>query len=331
MSFYKSMMAGIDPLLNGVVFEEDGGGGGGDFGEDGFNSEGFNAEGFNADGYNGEGFNSDGYNSDGLDSSGKAKGGDGGDGWRDGITDTDHRAIADRFNSPADAIKSIADLRKLQSTSIRVPGEDAKPEDIAKYHKALGVPDSPEGYELKMPEGVDATDDDKAYQGKLAEIFHKAGISKAAAGKLNELHNELAAEAEEAQEAEDKRFVAETEAALTKKWGKDMERNKNLAGRFAKFAFGSNFEAAGKMELANGRFLLDDPIMMEMMAAGGIEMDEDGFHRMDPEGAEGLKEEYATLSKDIMKAHDAGDHVLAQKLSDKRSVLSHKIHGNKPI
>jgi hypothetical protein len=37
---------------------------------------------------------------------------------------------------------------------LTVPGEDAKPEEIAAYHKAIGVPDNADGYVIDLPEGV---------------------------------------------------------------------------------------------------------------------------------------------------------------------------------
>jgi hypothetical protein len=37
---------------------------------------------------------------------------------------------------------------------IKVPAEGAKPEEISAYHKAIGVPEAVDGYEVKGPEGV---------------------------------------------------------------------------------------------------------------------------------------------------------------------------------
>lgn len=328
MSFYKSMMAGLDPLLAGIVFEEEGGGGGGEFGEDGFNSEGFNAEGFNSDGYNSDGFNSEGYNSDGLDSNGKAKGDGVETSWRDSITDEGLKPIAERFNSPTDVVKAVSDLRKQVSTSIRIPGEDAKPEDIAKFHKALGVPDSPSDYKFNIPEGREATDADTAFHGKLAEIFHKSGIPAAAAGQLNELWNELTVQAEEAQATADKKLVEETSSALQTKWGTDFERNKNLASRAAKYLSGDSFEALQQLEMKDGRFFLDSPIAMEMLAKAGAEMDEDGFQKMDPEGAASIQSEINTLNQELHEAHLAGNTKKAGELNTKVQALYQKLHGS---
>ncbi len=317
MSFYKAMMAGFEPLLAGVVFEGEGGGGD-DFGEDGFNS----------DGYNSDGFNSDGYNADGLDSGGKAKDASGDVSWRDGIANEEHKAIADRYNSPSDIAKAVFDLRQQVSTSIRIPGEDAKPEDIVKFNKALGVPDTPGDYKFQMPEGKNATEADVAFQGQLADIFHKSGIPASAAGKLNDLWNDLTGQAEEAQLTADKQFVEETEKALQTKWGTDFDRNKNLSSRAAKYLLGDNFEAAQQLEMKDGRFLLDHPVFMEMLAKAGAEMDEDGFQKMDPEGAASIQEDIKAINQELHDAHAAGDMKKAGELNTKVQALYQKLHGS---
>ena len=59
---------------------------------------------------------------------------------------------------------------------IKIPGADAKPEEIAAYHKTIGVPDSPDKYELEIPQDPV----DKAGFETIANIVkaeaHKADI-----------------------------------------------------------------------------------------------------------------------------------------------------------
>jgi hypothetical protein len=60
-----------------------------------------------------------------------------------GVKDPNHLAQLLRDNQKA-----------ARAGGIKVPGEGAKPEEIAAYHKAIGVPEKVEGYEFAMPEGV---------------------------------------------------------------------------------------------------------------------------------------------------------------------------------
>lgn len=60
---------------------------------------------------------------------------------------------------------------------IKVPGEGAQAEEVTAFHRAIGVPEKAEGYEIKGPEGVALND---AVLGQLAEAGVKHGIPKAA-------------------------------------------------------------------------------------------------------------------------------------------------------
>lgn len=62
-----------------------------------------------------------------------------------------------------------------------VPGEGAKPEEIAAFHKALGVPDKPDDYKFDTPENVKLDGDRIAAWRKT---LHEAGVSQAQANKI---------------------------------------------------------------------------------------------------------------------------------------------------
>jgi hypothetical protein len=76
--------------------------------------------------------------------------------------------------------KKIDDVVKGQGY-IRLPGQDAKPEDIQAFNKAVGVPDNADGYEFtrpKLPEGMTY---DEAYEKAAKGFFHQIGMPKALA------------------------------------------------------------------------------------------------------------------------------------------------------
>lgn len=246
--------------------------------------------------------------------------------WRDGITDENLRSVAERFSSPTDAIKAVADLRKQVSTSIRMPGKDATTEDIQKFYKALGVPDAPEGYQFQMPEGKTATEFDKAFQAQMAKVFHETGISAQAASKLNVAWNGIQQQAEQAMIEADKQFATQAESQLRQEWGQDYQRNVALASRAAADLF-DDMESAKKIEMKDGRFLLDHPIMVKMLAKVGGEMAEDGFRRMDSSEAATLQQQVDDLAKQKFDAYNKGDRALANRLSAQEQKLLERIHG----
>lgn len=199
--------------------------------------------------------------------------------WRTGITDPDAKEFASRLTTPADAVKVALDLRKLNSGMVKVPGKDATAEDKAKFNKAIGVPETVEGYTFDL--GREATDADKAIQGSLAKIAFEAGVPGAAMTALSKAVTELAV----AQKAEENRVAVAAreanEAALRKEWGADYERNKTLATRAVQ-AFGevkSHPEVVEFFEktLVNGQKLGDHPIMVRMLGNIGNRMGEGEF------------------------------------------------------
>lgn len=199
--------------------------------------------------------------------------------WRASITDPDAVEFAKRIASPADAVKVALDLRKLNGTMIKVPGKDATAEEKAKFNKAIGVPETVEGYKFEL--GREPTEADKAIQGNLAKVALENGIPANAMTALSKAVTELAT----AQRAEENRVaVAAREAnetALRKEWGADYEANKNLATRAVQ-AFGeikSHPEVIEFFEktMVNGQKLGDHPIMVRMLGNIGRRMGEGDF------------------------------------------------------
>lgn len=60
------------------------------------------------------------------------------------------------FKTADDVAKSYREAEKAihSKGGITVPGEGAKPEEIAAFNKAIGVPEKVDGYEFSLPEGV---------------------------------------------------------------------------------------------------------------------------------------------------------------------------------
>jgi len=119
---------------------------------------------------------------------------------------------------------------KIPEGYVRVPGEDAKPEDLAAFHKALGVPEDPAGYgfdQVKLPEGVEL---DAQRVAALAPVMQKMGITPKAAKALAEADAAYAATQAEALAEQYAKEINDGRTALDKKWEAnkravaDMER-----------------------------------------------------------------------------------------------------------
>jgi len=62
-------------------------------------------------------------------------------------------AIKD-YNDLGSLVKSHIEQGKIVGSSIRIPGADAKPEEISAYHSKLGRPEAAEKYEYAPPENL---------------------------------------------------------------------------------------------------------------------------------------------------------------------------------
>ena len=104
-------------------------------------------------------------------------------GWFDALPDglKSEKSLETFKGKPISAlVESHVNAQKLIGGSLRVPGKDAKPEDVAKFREEayakLGRPESPEKYNVKLPsvEGVEVSQDHlKAF----LPVAHKLGLN----------------------------------------------------------------------------------------------------------------------------------------------------------
>lgn len=103
------------------------------------------------------------------------------EGWTARLPDElgEYRNGLGKFKTLGDFVKSYQGLEKMLGKSAQgtfVPNEDSTPEEISAYRRAIGVPESADGYQLKpegLPDGL-LWDDDTARA--AAEIAHKYNV-----------------------------------------------------------------------------------------------------------------------------------------------------------
>ncbi len=69
------------------------------------------------------------------------------------------------WKEPGDALKAYGELEKKlgdPDSLLRIPGDNASAEELAAFHKRLGVPDTPDGYQFTKPDDVEDYDDNIA-------------------------------------------------------------------------------------------------------------------------------------------------------------------------
>jgi hypothetical protein len=163
------------------------------------------------------------------------------EGWFNDVKDSSldpYRSMAAQFKDLPSMLKSMHDTKAALSQRtegmVRIPGKDATPDEISAYHRAIGVPESPDKYQIQpptqLPEGVEFRPEALT---QFAEFAHKAGIP-------NEVANQLIAFQAQVESAEVTRLKSEHDAAvqaqekqLQQEWGGQWEQKNMLAKRAA--------------------------------------------------------------------------------------------------
>lgn len=196
--------------------------------------------------------------------------------WLDGLSEG-NRALAQNkgWTDLNKVLTGYAELEAFQGQSIRVPAEDASPEERERFLARLGRPENAEHYEFKRPEGLSP---DLPYNDGLAQAakpwLHQAGLSQKQAEIIHDGFARFAgARAQAAREAQ-ARAVEETHDVLVREWGPmESERfrtNLALASRaVAKLGLGEALARANIL-LADGA--VTDPQMVKAFAAVGEAM-----------------------------------------------------------
>ena len=163
--------------------------------------------------------------------------------WRQKASGNDEKILKtlERYNSPADVAKALVELRgKLSSgeykRNVTPPIDD--PEAMKVWRTENGIPESPEGYEVKLGDGIVMGDADKPYVDEFVKSMHAKNMPPSAVNEaLNAyfaMQNRQAAEMVK----EDRAFQQQAEEALRQEWGHEYLPNYNMAKEFATQKFG---------------------------------------------------------------------------------------------
>jgi hypothetical protein len=142
------------------------------------------------------------------------------------------------------------ELEKAHSAAVRLPGPDAKPEEVRAFRDKLGLPKDVAGYaEVKIPE-VEGISPDLPALEQAKAVALAEGISPATLQKLVNWQYEREKSAQQ-------RLIASWDPAkeeLEQEWGANYERNVGLARDGLAYAFGAEWEQGefGKLFGASG-------------------------------------------------------------------------------
>lgn len=214
------------------------------------------------------------------------------------------KTLAD-FKDVGALAKSYVETKRLVGDAVRVPKADAKPEDIAAFHRKLGVPESPDKYDVKLPEmPKDFPAWNEAYVADFKTAAHRAGLTPSQvqsviqwyAGNQLQVHGETSsAQAAKAKEAE-AACVAELEKTWGPQGGLPWKRELGRAWNVTKMLFGTD-TPEGEMFEMHG----NNPKLLLKLASLAPELGEDRFI----DGDTSVAQDDATLSAKIEETRNA--------------------------
>jgi hypothetical protein len=248
--------------------------------------------------------------------------------WRDLIKDEKMREQSERFDGPQALLEGLNKLQGEVSQRIKLLGDDPSDEDMAKYRKALNVPDTVDGYSYEPPEGVEWDDNAHSTLNAFSEIFHRNNIPAAAAQDIVNSYEAAAQAAYKTQEDDLQKYQDEASAELKRQWGKDYEANVNMITQVIESA-GEDFKAFTGEVTAGGGRIGDNPAFMDFMAKYARSVSE---HELTlgayGDTAQTIKEQIETMEREKPPGSAASHDPAHQK---KLRELYDKLYGSEPI
>jgi hypothetical protein len=137
-----------------------------------------------------------------------------------------------RYGTLDEAVKAgIEAQKKLAATrSVAKPGPDSTPEELAAYRAANGIPESPDKYEVALPNGIVVGDDDKPFLDAFLNTAHGLNLTPEQVNSLAATQLELKekeVQARALRDLESKEKAAE-ELRSPDVWGSEVKLNVNL-------------------------------------------------------------------------------------------------------
>ena len=133
------------------------------------------------------------------------------------------------FKDVGSLAKSYVETKRLVGAKqgVTVPGADAKPEDVAAYRKAIGVPDTPEGYTIKPHAMMMHSEWNKEAQAGFLKLAHEQGMPPAAVEKVLHWYGDFVAGQVKSNDV----MAAEARGELRVAWGPNFDVYMGAANR----------------------------------------------------------------------------------------------------
>ncbi len=184
------------------------------------------------------------------------------------------------------ADSKISELGEKAKGMVKVPGKDAKADDVAAFDKAWGVPEKAEQYEFKRGEGYQPTELEKLFDGKAKDVLKGKHFSQEQVDAVVELDNMRQELVNQHTEQAVKQSAEKAQDALRIAWGVN-EYAPQIAAiqRYVDDVYkpmaGGKGDSFLDRRFADGTCLGEDPDFLKFMAQNVVNpwMDDNGMPR----------------------------------------------------
>lgn len=230
-------------------------------------------------------------------------------------------AIKD-YNDLGSLVKSHIELGKSLGTSVRIPGEDAKPEEVGAFHQKLGRPEAADKYEYAGPENLsEKFQTDETMIGEFRKLAFDNGLTSKQFSAVTGFYNGILTKSAEGFPSADS-----TEKLLQGEWKENYEGNMAAARKaVAHFSQGNDF-ADWLDESGFGNL----PQMARMLSNVGKTLGESQVPAGIPQGevaANEAKEKIAAVMNDKTHPYHDRNNIGHKQAVEDMAGLYRKAHG----
>lgn len=196
--------------------------------------------------------------------------------WRDNLPDDlkGDKSLATISDIPHLA-RQYVEAQKYNVGALRMPGANAKPEEIDAFHAKLGRPASPEGYTINTPALPEGIEWDTKLETDFRGVAHRLGLTPTQVQGLVDFEGRRTLGAIQARTS----GAEATVTALREEMGAGFERNLEVAGRAVRWAGGDDLVA-----VLNRTGAGNEPAVIKAFVKLGLTLVEDGAISGDVEG-----------------------------------------------
>lgn len=190
--------------------------------------------------------------------------------WRQKYAGEDEKLLKrlERYASPKAALDALLEAQKKISAGDFKKGlpENATEEQVAAWRKENGLPEKPEQYFDKLPDGLVLGEEDRELFNDFASKMHGLNVEPKVMHEVVRWYNDFVEDRMASQSEFDRTSREATEDTLRSEWGADYRANLNMINSWLGSAGDDIKGALLNARTPDGRPLVNDPALMRWFA-----------------------------------------------------------------